>query len=197
MKASAFGGSLSLCLHKEKVTKEKVHPSTAAFEHIPVLKSPRVSTAEIRPQNNSHIPVLKQFGLLPLSAPLLGGCDGAPFEERAHPARRSLIPCFCAQDARALNPGPHQGRRVSTAEIRGKPNCLSTGTCELFGGRISAVETRGLFCTGMYKKAPLLGCPLSLVTFSLGKQRESDPPEARKPSNRAERKSYEGGKSAL
>ena len=27
-------------MHKEKVTKEKVHPSTAAFEHIPVLKSP-------------------------------------------------------------------------------------------------------------------------------------------------------------
>src|SRR5690349_11331470 len=79
--------------------------------------------------------------------------------------------CASARRMRALLTGSHQGRRVAAAEIRGKPNCLRTGTSELFGGRISAAATRGLFRTGMFEKAPLLGA-LSLGYFSLGKQRE-------------------------
>src|SRR6476646_4859310 len=74
--ASAFGGSLLFACAK-RINQEKHTPAGPLFLHVRVQKKSPAVLAERGPPNNSHVPVLKQFGFLPLSAPLLGGPDGA------------------------------------------------------------------------------------------------------------------------
>ena len=149
-------------LVQREVTKRNTPQHSRFFAHPCAKKSPAV-LAERGPPNNSHVPVLKQFGLLPLSAPLLGGPDGEYLKSarilRAEAEARgsSLCSCFCAQDARASNRGPIEGAEPRGQKVRGKQNCLSTGTCELFCGRTFWPRGSGTFLATDGQKSALAG----------------------------------------
>src|SRR6185436_18955064 len=139
--------------------------SEGAFWHIPVPKSPRAARPESPAAKQLARPCAQTVWLSPdFLASRLGALDGAPDSKRAHPARRGRMPCFCAQDARALQNGaPSRPPRRSGAERGSKPNCLSTGTCELFGGPLSASTAGDFLSTGMCSKSGLAGVCFLLV----------------------------------
>src|SRR5213075_2668306 len=79
----------------------------------PTFWSPRVVTAESPAAKQLARPCAQTVWLSPdFQPPRLGAADGAPVRSarilRAEAAAGglSLLPCFCAQDARALKLGP-------------------------------------------------------------------------------------------
>src|SRR5690349_14453062 len=68
--------------------------------------------------------------------------------------------------------GPHQSRRGAEPKRGSKPNCLSTGTCELFGGPLFGEHRRGLFLHRDVRKKRLCWGALSLWLLSLWASRE-------------------------
>ena len=130
------------------------------------LKSGRQITRTSLSSNNLAFP-----GFQP---PQLGAPDGTHLE-RAHPARRSRrLPSFRSASARRmralLTGAPSQPPR-SGAERGSKPNCLSTGTCELFGGPLSASTAGDFLAQGCAKKRLCWGA-LSLWLLSLCASKE-------------------------
>ena len=123
VEASAFGGSLSLACARESNQREHT-PARALFWTSLSKKVPGSRRLKIRPQNNSHVPVLRQFCFPRIFSRIDPAPSMGPIQERAHPARRSRgVRLFAsARRMRALLiRGPIRGaefRRLKSGESK-------------------------------------------------------------------------------